>query len=328
MDLDYLKGKSVLVTGGTGTVGSFCVRQLLEKSEARRVIIFSRDEFKQNNLSIELEEYKERVRFFLGDVRDRDRLNRAFHGVDYVIHTAALKHVHILEYNPFEAVQTNIIGTQNVVDAAVDQGVKKLLLISTDKSANPTSLYGATKLCAEKLVVGGNYYGSPATKFSAIRFGNIFGSRGSFVELIKEQRKTGVVKLTHEEMSRFWITASQATAFIMESLGSMHGGEIFVPKIPSMTVKNFITTCAPDSDICVTGIRPGEKIHEILLTPEEARHSLEFDDKFIILPENDGLLDKFLHLEGSNLDHNFIYASDKNEDWISPEKLLELLEEI
>jgi len=326
MNFDYLKGKSVLVTGGTGTVGKFCVKQLLENSEARRVIVFSRDEFKQLNMSIEFNEYKGRVRFFLGDIRDKNRLTRAFKGVDYVIHTAALKHVNIIEYNPSEAIQTNIIGTQNVVDAAIDQGVERLLLISTDKSANPTSLYGATKLCAEKIVIGGNFYGSPRTKLSAVRFGNIFGSRGSFVELIKEQRKTGVVNLTHEEMSRFWITVLQTTNFVLESLGSMYGGEIFVPKIPSMTVKDFIKTCAPDSEICVTGIRPGEKIHEILLTPEEARHSLNFDDKFIILPENVEILDSSVYPEGGNLEDDFIYASDKNDDWISSEQLLELLD--
>lgn len=328
MNFDYLKGKSILVTGGTGTVGKFCVRELLEKSEARRVIVFSRDEFKQLNMSIELSEYKDRIRFFLGDIRDRDRLNRAFHGVDYVIHTAALKHVNILEYNPSEAIATNIIGTQNVVDAAIDQGVEKLLLISTDKSANPTSLYGATKLCAEKIVVGGNFYGSPRTKLSAIRFGNIFGSRGSFVELIRRQRQTGVVQLTHEQMSRFWIGVAQAAHFILESLREMRGGEIFVPKLPSMTVKDFIKTCAPDCQIKITGIRPGEKIHEILLTTEEGRHSLDLGDKFIILPENVEILDKSAFTGGADLPEEFIYVSDKNDRWISSEELLELLEAV
>lgn len=328
MDLSFLRGKSVLVTGGTGTVGKFCVRQLLERSEARRVIVFSRDEFKQLNLFNELKEYSHRLRFFLGDIRDKDRLNRAFYGVDFVIHTAALKHVHILEYNPFEAVQTNIIGTQNVVNAATDQKVEKLLLISTDKSANPTSLYGATKLCAEKLTIGGNFYGSPATKMSAIRFGNVFGSRGSFVELIKEQRKTGVVSLTHEDMSRFWVTVKQTSDFILDSLEKMHGGEIFVPKLPSMTVKDFIKTCAPECEIYVTGIRPGEKIHEILLTPEEARHSVEFDDKYIILPEHSDILDKEKYMNGRDLQDNFIYISHTNELWITSEKLLELLKEV
>jgi UDP-N-acetylglucosamine 4,6-dehydratase len=291
-------------------------------------MVFSRDEFKQLNMSVEFKKYEKQLRFFLGDIRDKERLERAFHGVDYVIHTAALKHVNILEYNPFEAVQTNIIGTQNVVNAAIDQKVSKLLLISTDKSANPTSLYGATKLCAEKLTIGGNFYGSSITKMSAIRFGNVFGSRGSFVELIKEQRKTGVINLTHEEMSRFWITVSQTADFILQSLESMRGGEIFVPKLPSMTVKDFIKTCAPDCEVRVTGIRPGEKIHEILLTPEEARHSREFEDKYIILPEDNDILSRDAYLDGKDLDHNFIYISNKNDVWISSEQLLKLLAEV
>ncbi len=325
MDLNFLKGKSVLVTGGTGTVGRFCVKQLLEKSEARRVIVFSRDEFKQLNMSVELKEYENRLRFFLGDIRDIDRLNRAFHGVEYIIHAAALKHVDILEYNPFEAVQTNIIGTQNVVNAAIDQKVEKLLLISTDKSANPTSLYGATKLCAEKLTIGGNFYGSPGTKFSAVRFGNIFGSRGSFVDLIKEQQKNGVVSLTHEEMTRFWISVPQCIDFILESLRDMKRGEIFVPKIPSMKVKDFILACAPDCKIKVVGIRPGEKIHEILLTPEEARHSLEFKDKYIIFPEYKDILEIDKYSDGIKLDDNFIYISNENDNWIDKDKVRQMV---
>jgi UDP-N-acetylglucosamine 4,6-dehydratase len=328
MSFDYFNDKSILVTGGTGTLGKFCVEQFLKNTNARRVIVLSRDEYKQSKMSIEFEKYEGRIRFFLGDVRDKDRLERAFKGVDYVVHTAALKQVNILEYNPYDAIQTNIEGTQNVIDAAVDKRVEKVLLISTDKSANPVSLYGATKLCSEKLMVCGNFYGSPDTKFSAIRFGNIFGSRGSFVQLIEEQKKTGVIKLTHEDMSRFWVTAGKSVDYILKTLIHMKGGEIFVPKLPSMTIKDFIKTCAPNCEIVITGMRPGERIHEVLLTSEEARHSLEFDDSYIIFPENSKILDNKEYSFGKSIDEDFVYASNKNDNWISSENLLEMLESV
>jgi len=280
-----------------------------------------------------LAKHKDRVRFFLGDIRDRDRLNRAFHRVDYVIHTAALKHVNILEYNPSEAIATNIIGTQNVVDAAIDQRVEKLLLISTDKSANPTSLYGATKLCAEKITVGGNFYGSPNTKLSAIRFGNIFGSRGSFVELIKRQRQTGVVQLTHEQMSRFWISVAQTTGFILEALGEMRGGEIFVPRIPSMKIVDLAKAIDPDCRQEVVGIRPGEKVHETLLSEDEARNTVQYKECFIV-QHNHRLRDSmFEHVHlGKNNGHacpeGFRYTSDSNTEWLQVDDLKQLVDRI
>ena len=280
-----LKDKSILVTGGTGSFGRKFICTLLEKTEARRVIVFSRDELKQSEMQREFVEHEERLRFFIGDIRDVERLQRAFRGVDYVVHAAALKHVPILEYNPFEAVKTNILGTQNIINAALDQGVKKVILVSTDKAANPANLYGATKLCAERLMISANAYsGAEGTRFGIVRYGNVFGSRGSLVKILEEQKAKGEVTLTHEEMTRFWITLDQGADLVLMALEKMHGGEIFVPKIPSMLIKDFITTIAPDCKLIVTGIRPGEKLHEVLITLEEARHAKEYDKHFVILP--------------------------------------------
>src|SRR3989344_2652827 len=218
MPLDFLKGKTVLITGGTGSFGQKCVHILLEKSEASRIIIFSRDEFKQSEMQNNIADPSRRLRFFIGDIRDKERLLLAFRGVDYVLHAAALKQVPALEYNPFEAIKTNIIGTKNVIDAALDQGVKKVVLISTDKAANPANLYGATKLCAERLIISGNAYSGDRTKFSIVRYGNVVGSRGSLTQVIKEQKKTGEVFITHEEMTRFLITLDQGVGLALMAL--------------------------------------------------------------------------------------------------------------
>jgi len=328
MNIDFLKEKSILVTGGTGSFGQRCVRTLLERSEARRVIVFSRDELKQSQMQTVFAEYGERLRFFLGDVRDLNRLQRAFSGVDYVVHAAALKQVPLLEYNPFEAIQTNIIGTQNVINAAIDQGVEKVMLISTDKAANPANLYGATKLCAERLLISSNSYTANKTKLSAVRYGNVLGSRGSLIKLVEEQRKTGVVLLTHEEMTRFWITLDQGVELVVNSLERMLGGEIFIPKIPSMRVKDLLTTLAPDCQLKIIGIRPGEKLHEVLITPEEAPHSLELDNCYVIYPEFEGGKALAQEIGGKQLDRDFVFTSDKNTVWLDEGGLRELLESL
>jgi UDP-N-acetylglucosamine 4,6-dehydratase/5-epimerase len=326
MNLDYLKGKSVLVTGGTGSFGQKCVRTLLEQSAARRVKVFSRDELKQYNMQAAFAEHDERLRFLLGDVRDEERLKHAFYGVDYVIHAAALKQVPMLEYNPFEAIKTNIIGTKNVINAAIEQGVEKVMLISTDKAANPANLYGATKLCAERLIVSGNSYGGNRTKFSAVRYGNVLGSRGSIVKLLDEQKKTGVVNLTHEEMTRFWITLDQGVALVLKSLERMNGGEIFVPKLPSMKLLDFMKTLAPDCRINVIGIRPGEKLHEAMVTPEESRHTRELEDHYVIYPEFSFGKDVVSPIGGEPLEQGFAYTSDTNSRWLDEDGLKTLLD--
>lgn len=326
MNLEYLKDKSILITGGTGSLGQRLVRTLIEKSQARRIIIFSRDELKQSQMQAAFKGMDNNLRFFLGDVRDLPRLQMAFRDVDLVIHTAALKQVPALEYNPFEAIQTNVIGTQNVITAAINQGVHKVLLISTDKAANPANLYGATKLCAERLCISANVYSSKKTLFSAVRYGNVLGSRGSLLKLVEEQRKTGVVLLTHEDMTRFWITLDQGVELVMNSMECMRGGEIFIPKIPSMRVKDLLTSLAPECELKVVGIRPGEKLHEALITPEEAPHSLELESCYVIYPEFEGGKALAEAIGGKPFDRDFSYTSDKNTRWLNEQSLKDLLE--
>lgn len=330
MSFDYLQGKSVLVTGGTGSFGQACVRTLLEHTEAARIVIFSRDELKQTQMEAAIPDPEGRLRFFLGDIRDLQRLQRAFRNVDYVIHAAALKHVPILEYNPFEAVKTNILGTQNVINAAIDQNVTKVLLISTDKAANPANLYGATKLCAEKLVINGNFYAGVdrGTRFSVVRYGNVLGSRGSLIQLIKNQEAGGTLKITHEEMTRFWITIDEGVNLVLDRLGGMHGGEIFIPKIPSMKIVDVMRVLAPESKREVIGIRPGEKLHECLITPEEARHTKEFDKYFVIMPEGPWWPHADKYEDGGNLANDFVFTSQSNKDWLDDEGLKRLADEL
>ncbi len=326
MAYDFLKGKSILVTGGTGSFGQKFIQTLLAETEAARIIIFSRDELKQSQMEAQIPDPEGRLRFFIGDVRDADRLARAFHGVDFVVHAAALKQVPLLEYNPSEAVRTNIYGTQNVIDAALKSGVKKAVLVSTDKAANPANLYGATKLCAERLVVASNAYaGAEGTKFSVVRYGNVIGSRGSIVKLIEDQRKKGELLLTHEEMTRFWITLEQGVALVLRALEHMYGGEIFIPKIPSMRIKDFMTAVAPDCQIRIVGIRPGEKLHEVLVTTEEARHTREYEHHYIILPESRwGNIHEYYN-DGRLLPDGFSYSSNSNTQWFDTDGLQRLI---
>ena len=325
MSLEFLQDKSILVTGGTGSFGQRFIRTLLRSSAARRIIIFSRDELKQSQMQTAFAEHADRLRFFVGDVRDATRLARAFRGVDYVVHAAALKHVPILEYNPFEAVQTNIIGSQNVINAAIDAGVQKVLLVSTDKAANPANLYGATKLCAERLFVSGNVYANGQTLFSAVRYGNVLGSRGSLVSIIEEQRKTGAITLTHEEMTRFWITLDQGVALVLSALTQMHGGEIFIPKIPSMSVKHLVTALAPECVINVVGIRPGEKLHEMLITPEEARRTKEFETHYVVLPDTPSAMLNERYASAPSVVGLVSYTSNGNSQWLDEQGLRDLL---
>lgn len=324
--LTFLDNKSILVTGGTGSFGNKFIQTLLAKSKASRIIIFSRDEFKQSKMMSEIPDPEGRLRFFLGDVRDPERLERALHGVNFVVHAAALKQVPLLEYNPFEAIKTNINGTQNVINASINQGVEKVVLVSTDKAANPANLYGATKLCAERLMVAANAYGACKSMFSVVRYGNVVGSRGSILHLIEEQRKTGTVLLTHEEMTRFWITLDQGVNLVLLALEKMCGGEIFIPKVPSMKVKEFLKTVAPGANIKIIGIRPGEKLHEILVTKEEARHAKEFDTHYVILPDHEDWPhhSKYSAL-GQKLPSDFVLSSDTNSNWLDEDSLRALI---
>lgn len=322
--LNFLKGKTILITGGTGSFGSSFTKYLLKNADFKKLIIFSRDEFKQSQMRAQIKD--KRVRFFIGDVRDLQRLERAFNGVDIVIHAAALKQVPTMEYNPFEAVKTNILGTQNVIDAAIDQEVKKVVMISTDKAASPCNLYGSTKLCAEKLFVSGNSYTADKTFFSCVRYGNVIGSRGSIVEILLKNPYQSSVTITHEEMTRFWINLEQSFQLVLFALENMAGGEIFIPKIPSMKVVDLFRTLVPKAKRTVTGIRPGEKLHEMLITPEEARHTIELRDYFVILPEHDELFHndtrfRKILAKSKALPRNFAYSSNNNPEWLTKEEL-------
>ncbi len=330
--IESLKNKTILITGGTGSFGKNFIQYLLNNSEVKKIIIFSRDELKQSKMKAEVQDVNDRLRFFIGDVRDQQRLQRAFHGVDIVVHAAALKQVPTLEYNPFEAVKTNIIGSQNVIDVAIDQKAERVILISTDKAAQPVNLYGSTKLCAEKLFISGNSYTGGKTRFSCVRYGNVIGSRGSIVETLLKNKNTSEVYITDEEMTRFWITIEQSLALVLFALNNMEGGEIFIPKIPSMKIIDLFESIVPGAEKKVVGIRPGEKVHEILLTKEEAAHSISLNKYFVILPEHKDIFNtenfnKFLQL-GSELPPDFSYTSDNNKQWLSTEELINIVREL
>lgn len=327
----FLKGKTVLVTGGTGSFGESFVRMLLKKHRVKKVIVFSRDELKQHHLERALRD--ERLRFFLGDVRDVGRLRRAFSGVDVVVHAAALKQVPALEYNPFEAIQTNIVGTQHIIEAALDQKVKKVLLISTDKAAYPGNLYGATKLCAERLFVAANSYSGGQTSFSVVRYGNVIGSRGSFVEALLRNKKTGEkVTITDPEMTRFWLSLEQAHELVQFALLHMEGGEIFIPKIPSMKIGDLVDALIPGARKEIVGLRPGEKLHEVLLTDQESRRALELLKYFVILPEfmSWSVPGRFRAYtkKGKKLDEGFCYDSRYNKEWLTKNRLKEIIKRL
>ena len=318
--------QSILITGGTGSFGRKFVELVLRELRPRKLIVFSRDELKQHEMRQEFPDTGDSpVRYFLGDVRDRERLYRAFYGVDVVVHAAALKQVPACEYNPFEAILTNVMGAKNVVDAAIDCGVQRVMALSTDKACQPVNLYGATKLCAEKLFVDGNAYsGDRPTRFACARYGNVVASRGSVIPVFLEQRRNGRITITDPAMSRFWITLEQGVRFVVRSVEEMHGGEIFVPKIPSMTLLELSRTVAPDCEIDVIGMRPGEKTHEILVSEDEARYTVELDDKFVILPAGFEQTTKRWK-DGRPLSAGFRYGSDTNTQQLTPKTLTELL---
>lgn len=329
MNLQQLDGKTILITGGTGSFGRSFSEYILANSKLKKLIIFSRDELKQSEMESEIKD--ERLRFFIGCVRDLPRLRRAFAGVDIIVHAAALKQVPALEYNPFEAIKTNILGSQNVIEAAIDQGVKKVLLISTDKAAMPVNLYGSTKLCAEKLFIAGNSYSANGdTRFSAVRYGNIVGSRGSIIEKLILEKGGHTVHITHEDMTRFWMDLEQAFRIVLSAIDAMEGGEIFIPKAPAMKLTDVFNILAPGAKRNIVGIRPGEKMHEVLLTKEEARHAVELKEHFVVLPENVSSsrqkrgLQKFLK-QGKSLASDFHFSSNESAKPMSSKALLQMV---
>jgi UDP-N-acetylglucosamine 4,6-dehydratase/5-epimerase len=319
----FFDDKTILVTGGTGSFGRALLKTVLNDTAVRKVIVFSRDELKQYELQ-QLYPGDGRLRFFIGDVRDYERLFRAFDGVDHVIHAAALKQVPAAEYNPFEAVKTNINGAQNIIDAAINQGVQSVIALSTDKACCPLNLYGATKLVSDKLFVAGNaYVGKHRTRFSVVRYGNVVGSRGSVVPLFKRLAPTGTLPITDERMTRFWITLEQGVRFVMQSLERMNGGELFVPKIPSMRVVDLARAMAPEAKLEFIGIRPGEKIHEEMISVNDARSTVDMGDYYVVQPEMEWW--KKEELDGSRVPEGFSYASDNNDCWLSVDELREMI---
>lgn len=328
-----LNDKTILITGGTGSFGKKATEIILKKYKPKRIIIFSRDELKQFEMAQQFSAKNyECMRYFIGDVRDKERLDRAFHGVDYVIHAAALKQVPTAEYNPFEAVKTNVLGAQNIINAAIDKGVKRVIALSTDKAANPINLYGATKLCSDKLFIAGNsYVGDDQSIFSVVRYGNVAGSRGSVIPFFLECKKRGILPITDPRMTRFWITLEQGVDFVLGSLKKMVGGELFVPKLPSMNIMDLANVIAPECETEVIGIRPGEKLHEVMIPKDGARRTLEFANYYIIQPdfhfwkhrynENDGN-------DGKAVQEDFEYASNTNQWMLTPDEMREILKNL
>ena len=326
-----LNGKNILITGGTGSFGKKFVKLVLENYKPAKLIVFSRDELKQFEMQQKwgMNDYPF-IRYFLGDVRDKERLMRAFSGVDYVIHAAALKQVPAAEYNPQECIKTNVMGAMNIIDAALRRGVKKVVALSTDKACNPINLYGATKLCSDKLFVAANVYGGfDGTRFSVVRYGNVVGSRGSVVPFFEERRKTGVLPITDPRMTRFWITLAQGAEFVLKCLEIGRGGEIFVPKIPSMKITDLARAICPECEQKSVGIRPGEKIHEMLISEDEARNTVEFEECFVVQPHlkrRKELLDA--KGNGRMCPEEFLYTSDQNPVFMDIDDLNRMLIEI
>lgn len=321
-----LTGKTILVTGGTGSFGKSFIRNVLRHSKPRRLIVFSRDEMKQFEMSAD-PEFAERscLRYFIGDVRDRDRLEMALREVEYVVHAAALKQVPTAEYNPFECIHTNVLGAENIVQASIRNGVKKVIALSTDKATNPVNLYGASKLASDKIfVAANNLSGSTGVRFSVVRYGNVVGSRGSvvpfFQRLIRE--KADHLPITDERMTRFWITLDQGVGFVLSCLQQMQGGEIFVPKIPSMRIVDLARSIAPNLPHRIVGIRPGEKLHEVMITEEDSRTTLELNDRYVIEPAFAWWRrDTYLDNGARSVVDGFRFASDSNDEWLDTEGL-------
>lgn len=325
--------KTVLITGGTGSFGKKFIKTLFERYTPKRVIVYSRDELKQYEMADEFN--ASAMRYFIGDVRDADRLNKAMDGVDFVVHAAALKHVPIAEYNPMECIKTNINGAQNVIDAALTNGIDKVIALSTDKAANPINLYGATKLASDKLfVAANNIKGSKKTSFSVVRYGNVVGSRGSVVPFFKKliREGAGELPITDVRMTRFWITLEEGVEFVLKSFARMQGGEIFVPKIPSMKMTDLALALAPQLPMKIVGIRPGEKLHEMMCPADDSHRTIEFESHFVIEPtikftdSDTNYLKNPLGEEGKKVEEGFEYSSDKNDWWLGRDEMLKLIE--
>ncbi|SDC92274.1 UDP-N-acetylglucosamine 4,6-dehydratase (inverting) [Halanaerobium congolense] len=321
-----LDNKTILVTGGTGSFGKKFTQMILDEYDVKKLIIFSRGELKQAEMKAEFDNHP-KLRFFIGNVRDKDRIYRAFDGVDIVIHAAALKRIPECEYNPFEAIKTNVNGAQNVIDAAIDKGVEKVVALSTDKAANPINLYGATKLCSDKLFTAGNAYaGGKKTKFGVVRYGNVMGSRGSVIPFFKKMKETGILPITDPRMTRFWITLEDAVKLVLKALDKMQGGEIFVPKIPSMKVTDLAEAIAPECKQEIVGIRSGEKLHEVMIPRAASRHTIEFEDYYVIEPDYDWW-ENNNHTGGKKLEKEFEYNSGNNDYWITIDEMRKIINE-
>lgn len=328
------KGKTILVTGGTGSFGQAFIKSLFEHENPKKIIVFSRDEFKQYELMQKFNEPHYPIRYFIGDIRDKSRLYRAFEGVDYVVHAAAMKQVSLCEYNPFEAVQTNIIGAQNIAEAAIDTGVEKVIALSTDKAVNPVNLYGSSKLSMEKIfIAANNYVGEKKTSFSIVRYGNVIGSRGSVIPLFTrlQDNNTEEYPVTDKRMTRFWITLQQGIHLVLGALNHSIGGEVFIPKIPSMKIVDIARGFNRKAKIKEIGIRPGEKLHEMLISEDEGRHTIEFplngDSCYLILPEYvylNKIDEKYLNY--TPVEEGFTYQSDTNPEWMTIEQLKQILQ--
>ncbi|MBT4765044.1 UDP-N-acetylglucosamine 4,6-dehydratase (inverting) [bacterium] len=324
-----LNNKSILITGGTGSFGHQYAYTLLEKFKVRRIVIYSRDELKQYEMQMKFDKFKGSIRFFIGDVRDKDRLQEAMRGIDIVIHAAAMKQVPAAEYNPMECIKTNIHGAENLIHAALANNVERVIALSTDKAANPINLYGATKLASDKLFVAANNMAGGRTKFSVVRYGNVVGSRGSVVplfdKLVREQ--VGYLPITHESMTRFWITLQEGVDFVLKSLQRMQGGEIFVPKIPSVRITDLAKAMAPELPIKIIGIRPGEKLHEVMCPSDDSHLTVEFDDHFVIKPSivffsrENSFNSNSLNEEGTPVQQGFQYNSGDNAHFLNIEEI-------
>ncbi len=325
-----LNNKNVLITGGTGSFGKKAAEIILRRFQPNKLIIFSRDELKQFEMAQQFPHTTYPcLRYFIGDVRDKERLDRAFQGVDYVIHAAALKQVPAAEYNPFEAVKTNILGAQNVINVAIDKKIKRVIALSTDKAANPINLYGATKLCSDKLFIAGNaYVGRDHTRFGVVRYGNVLGSRGSVIPFFLEMRETGVLPITDSRMTRFWITLEKGVDFVLQSLERMVGGEIFVPKIPSMTIVDLAQAVAPECKTEIVGIRPGEKLHEVMVPKDDARNTAEFSDHYVIKPQFRYFDRRFNNSDSKSVADDFEYNSGTNPWRLSIEEMQKMIQEL
>jgi UDP-N-acetylglucosamine 4,6-dehydratase/5-epimerase len=324
-----INGSSILITGGTGSFGKEFVKLLLNKYRPKRVVVYSRDELKQYEMNLEIS--KPNLRYFIGDVRDEDRLRRALNGVDIVVHAAALKQVPAAEYNPIECIKTNVMGAENIINASIDANIHKVIALSTDKAVNPMNLYGATKLCSDKLfVAANNLSGSKGPAFSVVRYGNVVGSRGSVIPFFKKLRETGKLPITDRRMTRFWLTLQQGAQFVEKCLPMMRGGEVFIPKIPSMKITDLATAIGPKCEQEIIGIRPGEKLHEIMIPKDEARNTLEYSSFYIIQPAhhdfNADESNQYNGEPGTIVTEGFAYTSDNNKDWYSANQLRKVID--